>query len=711
MPDPLTPEDYEGQPWGAVGSWNQKSLAFQDTMNKVIQNPVIEAFLDSQDPEQAFEDLGIITETTGDLRYAAKIHTHPDATGSVSGFMPASSVTKLAGIEDEATKNLTDAELKDRSTDTGEQPISTVTGLQGELDAINSSVTSLEASVAGLEVGDSFSEPNLADLPSTSNATGVTEFANVYNDSVSDDNNGRYFREDGDTTWTKVPGDLTERVVSLEAFRDEAEPLLPVVEDIEGLAGAVCDPARRPWLKFNLDGTTSISLDEESIPVIGLSNLDADLVARLPADDYYTDYLGVIVDQQGRPMLTFSKDGYVDGKIRGIQDTDAVIAEVSAARGTEATLNDRLSAFLSPAGLPDQHQWGEWLLRSWAWKRTQLLGGTALRANIAFVGDSWTQEEYRITNPVARALQASYGNGGGGFCGFAHSTAPGFIYGAADSAVISGSKDIGWVVVTTGTETIFALDGAHITSSTAGMGVSLTIHVMHEHCRIHYRAQAGGGVFRYRIDAGSWTSVDTNAADGYGLHTVTLPSSPCALRIEVVSGNVILNGVDIRHDTGAIVHKLGSGGAHATRFAVSTNADHWKAGLAALEVDVVCLMFGTNEQANNIAPSLMAERLDTLITRVREARPLCDVVLMCPAENGLAGTSYSMDQYRDAVYSLAWTRGVAFLDYYKLFGPFADYEYSVDGSTRNLFAVDAIHPNPAGGLLLGDGWLRLAGAR
>lgn len=42
---------------------------------------------------------------------------------------------KLAGIEDEATKNETDAQLRDRTTHTGEQPISTITGLQDELDS------------------------------------------------------------------------------------------------------------------------------------------------------------------------------------------------------------------------------------------------------------------------------------------------------------------------------------------------------------------------------------------------------------------------------------------------------------------------------------------------------------------------------------------------------------------------------------------------
>jgi len=44
-------------------------------------------------------------------------------------------LTKLAGIAEQATKNATDAQLRDRATHTGAQPISSVTGLQTALDA------------------------------------------------------------------------------------------------------------------------------------------------------------------------------------------------------------------------------------------------------------------------------------------------------------------------------------------------------------------------------------------------------------------------------------------------------------------------------------------------------------------------------------------------------------------------------------------------
>lgn len=64
--------------------------------------------------------------------------------------------SKLAGVVEEATQNAPDASLRDRATHTGSQAISTVTGLQGALDAkaaaihthTAASVTDFQASVS-----------------------------------------------------------------------------------------------------------------------------------------------------------------------------------------------------------------------------------------------------------------------------------------------------------------------------------------------------------------------------------------------------------------------------------------------------------------------------------------------------------------------------------------------------------------------------------
>lgn len=73
--------------------------------------------LEQRTPAQVLADIGAATSS----------HTHGDATTSVSGFMSAADKTKLNGIAAGATVNSTDAQLRDRSTHTGTQGITTIT--------------------------------------------------------------------------------------------------------------------------------------------------------------------------------------------------------------------------------------------------------------------------------------------------------------------------------------------------------------------------------------------------------------------------------------------------------------------------------------------------------------------------------------------------------------------------------------------------------
>jgi hypothetical protein len=65
---------------------------------------------------------------------ASATHGHDAATAVEAGFLTAADKTKLDGIAPGATANASDAQLRDRATHTGEQAVSTVTGLQAALD-------------------------------------------------------------------------------------------------------------------------------------------------------------------------------------------------------------------------------------------------------------------------------------------------------------------------------------------------------------------------------------------------------------------------------------------------------------------------------------------------------------------------------------------------------------------------------------------------
>jgi hypothetical protein len=88
--------------------------------------------------------------------------------------MSAADKAKLNGVATGATANATDADLRDRATHTGEQPISSVTGLQTALDGKAAAAdgitgaerTKLDGIAAGATVGADWNS-NLAKIPGT----------------------------------------------------------------------------------------------------------------------------------------------------------------------------------------------------------------------------------------------------------------------------------------------------------------------------------------------------------------------------------------------------------------------------------------------------------------------------------------------------------------------------------------------------------------
>ena len=76
-------------------------------------------------------DSGWVEGTSGGVD-----HSHANLTilEAITASYTTAEAAKLAGIESGATANATDAALRDRATHTGEQPISSVTGLQEALD-------------------------------------------------------------------------------------------------------------------------------------------------------------------------------------------------------------------------------------------------------------------------------------------------------------------------------------------------------------------------------------------------------------------------------------------------------------------------------------------------------------------------------------------------------------------------------------------------
>jgi hypothetical protein len=120
--------------------------------------------------------------TTKGATAAAIAATLPEATTNVAGKLSVGDKTKLNSIASNATANASDAELRDRATHTGEQAISTVTGLQTALDGKEAAGAAASAQSAAISAAatDATTKANAAQSAAISAAaTDATTKANA----------------------------------------------------------------------------------------------------------------------------------------------------------------------------------------------------------------------------------------------------------------------------------------------------------------------------------------------------------------------------------------------------------------------------------------------------------------------------------------------------------------------------------------------------
>ncbi|MFN4238547.1 MAG: GDSL-type esterase/lipase family protein [Vogesella sp.] len=399
-----------------------------------------------------------------------------------------------------------------------------------------------------------------------------------------------------------------------------------------------------------------------------------------------------IVDAAGKIGLRLSKDGMLEGKIQSP-------VEVISARGGRNSLDTRLSQFLTAFGLPRRHAWGEWYLRETRQRLRLRALAEAGQLVVASIGDSWTHSGGRWCGPTAAALKAAFGDAGAGYVSFARNgtTLPNGNVLSNSAVTYAGA---GWN--TSSYYTNPSADLGSATSATAGDRLSYTIAAGVTAVKLH--ARGGAGVVRYRFNGGSWAPVDLSALAAQ-LQVIDLPSPAAGVfDIEVVSGAPVLYGIDVQSSaSGVRWHKLGATGSRASQWA-SADAAQWQSSLQALAPQLVTILLATNDQAGYDA-STYKTHMQTIISRVRTALPLADILLIAPCENGRAN-AYPMAEYAAAAYELAALNKCAFLDLQYVFGDsFSEYAST---SARAWFNADLIHPEPAtGGRAIADAVIRL----
>jgi lysophospholipase L1-like esterase len=312
-----------------------------------------------------------------------------------------------------------------------------------------------------------------------------------------------------------------------------------------------------------------------------------------------------------------------------------------------------------------------------------------------WLGDSLTVQEF-ITGPLRQDLIAQYGNAGVGWNAF----------------YTGGGWPLNMTMVSQGTWTerdqvpgAFGLNAYDCNTTDTATPASRTLTgaaSVSDRIVFHYIKQPGGGSLRYRVDAGSWTTISTANATTVPA-TITISGLPLAnhdFTVEIVTAGtagISPLGADFQiGKPGVRFHMMGNTGSRLSQWAAQNGAIQQQI-IAALAPDLVGIQFSTNEQSNLESPPSMVAAYTTMIGRSRAAVPNVDIVLATdPDTANSSNPSFTPTvEYSVAVQDLARSLGVGFMDFYKVMGDYPS------ANALGLYG-DTVHPNAAGGKALAD---------
>ena len=272
---------------------------------------------------------------------------------------------------------------------------------------------------------------------------------------------------------------------------------------------------------------------------------------------------------------------------------------------------------------------------------------------------------------VRAYLRDRFGDGGHGFVhvakpwrwyGHVEMLTEGFKHWRTEHAQRRKGRDDGY----------YGLIGASLsaTKSTAFGRVSHREGSVGSNYEIHYLKQPKGGSFKVLVDGTQHAKVSTkDAAFGPGYFPIDLPEDAHTIEIQPVgNGEVRLFGMSVERDTpGVVVDTLGIGGTRASNM-LHWAPEVWYDNVRRRNPDLITLAYGTNEANSGISEAKYRERLVEVLTRLREAAPQADCLLMGPGdfpkkgEDGVYGPRESTSYILRAQREVALEMGCAFWD-------------------------------------------------
>ncbi len=414
----------------------------------------------------------------------------------------------------------------------------------------------------------------------------------------------------------------------------------------------------------------------------------------LTTDKYGDDLMIIAAKDADSPYYRVCERVAADGQRFNYAAPDAAInREVVDARGTTASLSERLRYAIRPDGYSPAPGINRSRLRNFNRKVQDLATGAAgTKLHVAVIGDSWNDQPNYYLRRYAERIKRALGNGGSGFM-------PVERWGPDTLSGTPGRSGSGWTVNN------FLLNAlprpaapaiVEITASAPGN----TVYVNSgkgSAVRLYYKGSAGS-VMRYRFNGGAWTSFELVGANNqYAEFPSPGEAAEWSFVAEVVSGSCTVRGLEvINTSNGIVIHKLGAGSSRASHWPSQWEEaarTEWKQGLSLLPIDCFEFALGVNDAFAYGADQYLAY-METLIADVRSVHPLADISVVSNPQT-LGGASYSQFDQAYAMRRMCSQKGFAHLNMQPFFGE-TTAEY--DGKALDLInSLDANHPTQRGG--------------
>lgn len=315
-------------------------------------------------------------------------------------------------------------------------------------------------------------------------------------------------------------------------------------------------------------------------------------------------------------------------------------------------------------------------------------GGTAPLV-IAMFGDSWTANQ-TYTTPFSRRLQQTLGSAGPGYV----------MLDGVDGAPLLTT------LTTTGAWTNAASIYSPYTAATSSVDFATPAQksIVATATRFVIGYRGGGGVFRYQVDSGAWTSVNTAAQTGNQFVTISgLSLANHTLAIQPVSGAAVtLFGVDCQVPSvaGVRTEVFAKSGQTAQVFA-SLDTTALATNLAQTAPNLITVLLGINDWsvAGRTASQFQAD-LTTFVANLQAAAPAASIILTTQADSGYANPNLYVP-FVQAIQAVAYANGLTCVDLWDALGPFL-----VNG-VQNPYGIfnGGLHPSLVGGYVIAESLL------